>query len=229
MQARALLVVLGLAATTAACASGGASAAGRFRRRSTPPATHRRRGRAGEALGHRLAATALELRGVPYRNGGIDARRASTAAAWCATCFAQHGLDRAASDRARSSPPASAVDRDDLQAGDLVFFSTVAPGASHVGIAARRRRVRARAEQPRRGARRTPDHRRTGARDSSARGACADRPSGPRRRRRWRAGGGLGGGGHRPAGRRPVGGPRRRSARALGALRAARRRPSAAG
>jgi cell wall-associated NlpC family hydrolase len=29
----------------------------------------------------------------------------------------------------------SAVDRDDIRAGDLVFFSTAGPGASHVGIA----------------------------------------------------------------------------------------------
>ena len=49
--------------------------------------------------------------------------------------FEQHGVADAARRCASSSASARRVDRDRLEPGDLVFFSTVAPGASHVGIA----------------------------------------------------------------------------------------------
>ena len=48
--------------------------------------------------------------------------------------FAQHGviLPRLAADQYRAGAP---IDPDEVEAGDLVFFTTVAPGASHVGLA----------------------------------------------------------------------------------------------
>jgi cell wall-associated NlpC family hydrolase len=131
MPRGALLVVLGLAATTAACASSGATP-GPLPSPSTPPGTTASRPR-GEALGHRLAATALEFRGVPYRNGG-----ASPAGFDCSGLvryvLARHGLDVPRQTRDQYGT-GRRIGRNDLQAGDLVFFSTVAPGASHVGIA----------------------------------------------------------------------------------------------
>lgn len=129
MQIRALVAVLGLAATTAACASGGRTPQP-FPSPSAPETASRPR---GEALGHRLAATALDFRGVPYRNGGT-----SPAGFDCSGLvryvLASHGLDVPRQTRDQFTT-GRRIGRGDLQAGDLVFFSTVAPGASHVGIA----------------------------------------------------------------------------------------------
>jgi cell wall-associated NlpC family hydrolase len=48
--------------------------------------------------------------------------------------FSQHGVTvpRTVSDQFRAGKQ---VDQQQLEPGDLVFFTTVAPGASHVGIA----------------------------------------------------------------------------------------------
>jgi cell wall-associated NlpC family hydrolase len=48
--------------------------------------------------------------------------------------FSQHGVNvpRTVSEQFRAG---QAISTDLVQPGDLVFFSTVAPGASHVGIA----------------------------------------------------------------------------------------------
>lgn len=87
----------------------------------------------GEALGYRIAATALEHRGVPYRNGG------ATPAGFDCSGFVRYVLARYGRDVPRQTreqfEAGVRVSRDKLRAGDLVFFSTVAPGASHVGIA----------------------------------------------------------------------------------------------
>ena len=69
LMLRRALCVLVLAGTTAACASGGAT---------RPPVVEPAAPAAavllppGEALGYRIAAAALDLRGIPYRNGGDD-------------------------------------------------------------------------------------------------------------------------------------------------------------
>ena len=85
------------------------------------------------ALGYRIAATALELRGVPYRNGGADPA-GFDCSGLVAYVFTRYGREqpRVTSAQFTAGTP---VDRKALRAGDLVFFSTVAPGASHVGIA----------------------------------------------------------------------------------------------
>ena len=76
--------------------------------------------------------TALALRGIPYRNGGADPNGFDCSGfVWYV--FARHGLDlpRTVQEQFRyggNVPPS------DLVPGDLVFFSTTAPGASHVGI-----------------------------------------------------------------------------------------------
>lgn len=78
-------------------------------------------------------ATAMELRGVPYRNGGSDPSGfdCSGLVQWA---FARNG--RALPREAREQfLVGREIDRDDVQAGDLVFFDTGTNSASHVGIA----------------------------------------------------------------------------------------------
>ena len=83
--------------------------------------------------GYELSGTALALRGVPYRNGGADPKGFDCSGfVWFV--FAQHGLamPRTVDEQYRVGGP---VDPQHLGPGDLVFFSTSGPGASHVGIA----------------------------------------------------------------------------------------------
>ena len=80
-----------------------------------------------------LIATALALRGIPYRNGGHDPA-GFDCSGFVQYVFAQHGhqLPRETQDQFRAG---SAIGRDDVRPGDLVFFETVRDGPSHVGIA----------------------------------------------------------------------------------------------
>lgn len=80
-----------------------------------------------------LLRTALGLRGRPYRNGG-STPDGFDCSGYTQYVFAQHGmhLPREVRDQFRMGSPVRAGD---LRAGDLVFFTTTAPGASHVGIA----------------------------------------------------------------------------------------------
>ena len=83
--------------------------------------------------GYEISGTALTLRGTPYRLGGDDPQ-GFDCSGLVRYVFAQHGiaLPRTVAEQFRrgSNVPAA-----ELQAGDLVFFSTTASGASHVGIA----------------------------------------------------------------------------------------------
>lgn len=87
---------------------------------------------AGSADGYALSGTALSLRGAPYRPGGVDPS-GFDCSGFVRYVYEQHGVavPRQVRDQFRVGKN---VDRDDLEPGDLVFFSTVAPGASHVGI-----------------------------------------------------------------------------------------------
>ena len=82
---------------------------------------------------HALIATALNLQGVPYRNGGSDPK-GFDCSGFTQYVFAQHGiaLYREAREQFRMG---SRVKPADIEAGDLLFFNTVGPGASHVAIA----------------------------------------------------------------------------------------------
>jgi cell wall-associated NlpC family hydrolase len=86
----------------------------------------------GTADGYALSGTALSLRGAPYRDGGIDPT-GFDCSGFVRYVYEQHGvaMPRQVRDQFRIGKN---VDRDRLEPGDLVFFSTVAPGASHVGI-----------------------------------------------------------------------------------------------
>jgi len=80
-----------------------------------------------------LTSTALSLRGAPYRNGGTDPN-GFDCSGFTQYVFAQYGvaLPREVRDQYRSG---DSVKPEDLLAGDLLFFTTTDPGASHVGIA----------------------------------------------------------------------------------------------
>lgn len=80
-----------------------------------------------------IVVTALDLRGVPYRNGGADLD-GFDCSGFTQYVFGRHGvaLDRETRAQFRMG---ERVDPTDIEAGDLIFFSTVASGASHVAIA----------------------------------------------------------------------------------------------
>jgi cell wall-associated NlpC family hydrolase len=88
--------------------------------------------RTGSADGYALSGTALSLRGAPYRNGGIDPS-GFDCSGFVRYVYLQHGVDMPREVREQFRVGKN-VDRDQLEPGDLVFFTTTAPGASHVGI-----------------------------------------------------------------------------------------------
>ena len=80
-----------------------------------------------------ITGTALALRGAPYRNGGADPS-GFDCSGFVEYVFAQHGVAVPrtvdALYRAGTTVPAN-----ELEPGDLIFFSTTGPGATHVGMA----------------------------------------------------------------------------------------------
>jgi cell wall-associated NlpC family hydrolase len=85
------------------------------------------------ADGYSIAGTALALRGAPYRDGGADPR-GFDCSGFVEYVFSQHGV---AVPRTVTELYAAGaeVQPNDIQAGDLLFFSTTAPGPSHVAMA----------------------------------------------------------------------------------------------
>lgn len=79
-----------------------------------------------------LVNTALEFRGVPYRNGGSDPS-GFDCSGFVQYVFAKFGtvLPREVREQYRAG---TSVDLDEVEAGDLLFFETVSRGASHVGM-----------------------------------------------------------------------------------------------
>ena len=77
---------------------------------------------------------ALALRGTPYRTGGTDPDSGFDCSGFTQYVFAQQGLalPREVRDQYRAGSP---VNPQDVAPGDLVFFTTTAPGPTHVGIA----------------------------------------------------------------------------------------------
>jgi cell wall-associated NlpC family hydrolase len=77
--------------------------------------------------------TALSLRGVPYRLGGTRPETGFDCSGFVRYVFEPVlTLPRTVAEQSRVGRPVRA---EDLVAGDLVFFSTIGPGPSHVGIA----------------------------------------------------------------------------------------------
>jgi cell wall-associated NlpC family hydrolase len=104
--------------------SGAAPHAGRSRTSGRPVAA---------VDGYSISSTALALRGAPYRNGGDDPA-GFDCSGFVKYVFDQHGLALPRETR-QQFDAGDQVDPSNLAPGDLVFFTTVAPGASHVGIA----------------------------------------------------------------------------------------------
>jgi len=99
---------------------------------TTPPALPTRP--AGSGIdAYALTATALALRGTPYRDGGSDAS-GFDCSGFTQYVFARFGvrLPREVRDQYRMGRP---VEPQDLLPGDILFFTTTAPGPTHVGIA----------------------------------------------------------------------------------------------
>jgi cell wall-associated NlpC family hydrolase len=139
-----LAAALGLTAFLAACASTGATPrpfpmpapapapaeAGPATPRAAVPAAPEIR-TADDT--YALVGTALELRGTPYRNGGASPS-GFDCSGFTQYVFARYGvtLPREVREQFRVG---KTVEPDQMRPGDLVFFTTTAPGASHVGIA----------------------------------------------------------------------------------------------
>lgn len=126
------LPVLVVAAATVGCAARGAVPAPFPRPADNatitlPPATLPDEARAS------VIGTALSLRGAPYRNGGSDPS-GFDCSGFVAYVFARQGysVPRTVLEQSQLG---EGVEQSGLVPGDLVFFSTVAPGPSHVGIA----------------------------------------------------------------------------------------------
>lgn len=84
-------------------------------------------------VGYSVAGTALALRGAPYRNGGADPT-GFDCSGFVRYVFGQNGIavPRTVHEQWRAGQPVTGLR---VEPGDLVFFSTVSAGASHVGIA----------------------------------------------------------------------------------------------
>jgi cell wall-associated NlpC family hydrolase len=130
-----LVWAVALAVLAAGCASTGAvpkpfpTTASRPRAAAPPEAEP-----AGLPLDlYALVGTALDLRGVRYRNGGADPA-GFDCSGFTQYVFARHGVPLPRSVRDQFDEGAS-VRPEDVREGDLLFFSTEGPGASHVAIA----------------------------------------------------------------------------------------------
>jgi len=134
MATRAVWLVVGLLAPVivAGCASSGTSPRPQPFPGANTPAPEARN---TESIPQTdVIATAMALRGTPYRNGGTEPSLGFDCSGFVQWVFAQHGtiLPR---ETLEQYDEGRKVRRDDVQAGDLVFFETVSHGPSHVGIA----------------------------------------------------------------------------------------------
>jgi len=126
-------LLLALLACVSACAAKGAVPRPFPKGPSPPSSASPPQGSADPESLAGVVETALQYRGVAYRSGGSDPT-GFDCSGFVQWVFAQHGqrLPREVHDQYQLG---RSIDRDDVRAGDLVFFETVSRGASHVGIA----------------------------------------------------------------------------------------------
>lgn len=127
-----LLMLLVLSAAVVGCASSGNAPRPRPFPGAEPPAAPAPS--VPEESASAVIATALSLRGTPYRNGGSEPSGGFDCSGFVQWVYAQHGTILPRETREQYGEGGK-VDRDDVKPGDLVFFETVARGPSHVGIA----------------------------------------------------------------------------------------------
>lgn len=137
LQIVAMCLVIGGCASTGAVprpfpAPGGSSAGGEPRDPTVSTVPARPSGPVASADGYSISSTALGLRGSPYRNGG-DSPKGFDCSGLVQYVFAQHGVSMPREVRLQYQV-GNRVDTAALEPGDLVFFTTNAPGVSHVGI-----------------------------------------------------------------------------------------------
>lgn len=114
------------------CVSGGRVRPEPFPRPSASPAA----ASGSTSVRDSLVITATGLTGIPYQSGG-ETPSGFDCSGFTQFVFAQHGLTlpRRTEEQYREG---RAIQDGDVRPGDLVFFTTVAPGASHVGLAVTR-------------------------------------------------------------------------------------------
>ena len=131
------IIIVALAILAAGCAAKGTVVATPrpFPGATVPPRSIPEDERTAETAGIQPAviSLALSLRGTPYRNGGSDPA-GFDCSGFVQWVYAQQGtsLPREVRQQYRVGRE---IDSDEVRPGDLVFFETVSPGASHVGIA----------------------------------------------------------------------------------------------
>ncbi len=129
-----MLSIITLALLAGACATRGGSIPQPFPRPGRDAAAARTVPNAGRTADtYAITATALNLRGTPFVDGGTSPT-GFDCSGFTSYVFRQHGVElpRLA---AAQYHVGRRVDPDHIAPGDLLFFTTVAPGASHVALA----------------------------------------------------------------------------------------------
>jgi cell wall-associated NlpC family hydrolase len=123
-----------MAAMASACASGEAIGSGPAPFPGAPARTWTRAVDTERAARmHDVIETAVALRGARYQLGGVTPQGGFDCSGFVRYVFAlyQVTVPRTVADQYRTGQE---VAREHVSAGDLVFFSTTGPGATHVGI-----------------------------------------------------------------------------------------------
>jgi peptidoglycan DL-endopeptidase CwlO len=132
MRLRGVVAMLAALAATGACASSGAVP----RPFPSPGRAELEPGAAGVGstlTDNAVVATALGLRGVPYLEGG-SSPSGFDCSGFTQYVYARNGVGLPRDVRAQFDQGVSVREGDETP-GDLLFFSTVAPGPTHVAIA----------------------------------------------------------------------------------------------
>jgi cell wall-associated NlpC family hydrolase len=122
-----------LATLSGACAARGGTPVPRpFPGASLPPSVEPAPEPPAPASVPALVTTALQFRGIPYRNGGSDPS-GFDCSGFIQYVFGRFGtlLPREVREQYQVG---RSVDLDEVESGDLLFFETVGRGASHVGL-----------------------------------------------------------------------------------------------